>query len=136
MKILLSILALLLSFNAFSAEEELKIDGLIELSKEEVVNVRDALVIANNGNRKIGICELDALVRNSDMRIFYDTKNVKPLIIAFTKAEWLKIYSDETMTQIVSAKVGTWATKKINIGTLIKPIFKDIKVITTEQNCF
>lgn len=138
MKTILLSLALIFSLNSFATdavEEQLSLEGLVELSKADIVNLRDALVIANNGNATYGICQFDALVKNDKAQVYVDFNHVNPLIIAVTDSEWLKINSDATQTQIVSGSVGEWVWKRINIGTLIKPVFTKIRVITKNRNC-
>ena len=135
MKLFLILASTIMSLNLFASSTILSVDGLKELSKSDVTNLHDALIIANNGNYRYGICNINWLTTNPDVRVYVDDNNVDPLIVALSDTEWLKFTSDQSMTQIVSATVGTYAWTRVNSGTLIKPDFQIVKTITTNLNC-
>jgi hypothetical protein len=135
MKKILILTLITLSLNTFASDVILSVDGLTKLSKSDVSNLQDALIVANDGSENYGKCELDWLTYNGTVEAYVDTNSVDPLIVAFSDTQWMKITSDESMTKIVSITSGDYAWKKINNGTILKPNFQMIKVITTNLNC-
>jgi hypothetical protein len=135
MKTFLILTLMILSLNTFASDAILSVDGLTKLSKSDVDNLQDALIVANNGDSHYGRCHLDWLTYNKSVEVYVDNNSVNPLIIAFSSTEWMKITSDESMTKIVSITDGDYVLKKINNGTILKPDFQMIKVITSNFDC-
>ena len=134
MKTMLISVLVLLSVNLFASENELSTKGLKKLNTEEVKDLSDALMSANNGIHLYGVCSLN-LIEFNDADVYINENSVSPLVVMLTKNRFLKINSDLTMTKLVSAFYGNYSLSRYNMGTIIKPVFKTINRITSLKDC-
>ncbi len=137
MKALLFIALLTFSLNIFASDTIVSLDGLRELSKKqgEVIDLVEALTVANNGSVQYGKCYLGVLVANEVIKVYINDKSVNPLITAITGTEWIKITSGESMRKIISVTFGKYIWKKVNNGTIVKPDYQMLRVVTSSSSC-
>lgn len=135
MKKLIIAFLLLTTINAFADAEYIEFDHLRELNQAQISNVYDALLFANDGNEMYGTCSLVWIKHNQSIRVFVNDATVDPLLLILSNNEWQKITTNAAMTKIVSIAVGQHSLIRINLGTIINPVFQTARKVTSSSNC-